>query len=646
MLIKKVILFSVFIYFNLLIGQPIPKIPIGMNIGSNNYYSECLVFNDVMKTASPWISFNAEGESEWNTGLADQIPLDSAGYPLEIPYTPAGEAPQKLRTLINNNYPGDYILLFDGAGQITINNEAHEQLGPNKYRIELTGYTENIWIDIDQSTEGNHIRNMRIIPEEYDGHEEEMPKFYAKFLQGLTPFHALRFMDWHNTNNSEQEEWADRTMPYYYSQGLSTGMSYEDAIELCNTLQTDAWFCVPHQADDDYHTRFTELVRDNLNPELKVYIEYSNEIWNWGFDQSHYVGENAPGHNNQYVIDDLTSINPTEYQHPEKDAYMMQRTFRLWSDVFTGAHSGRLIRVAAGQHSWMDNTRRILEYLFKKDMEGNPHTDPIYSASTGAGCDAFAVGGYFNFEERHHLEWNSMDPADVTPEMIIDTVMAIYDERSGYWSDVTAGFVNAFDVDYLVYEGGQHMQPYLQGEYEYNQSVWDAQIHPKMYDLYMKNFRKHAESEVDCKLFMAFSYVSERESRYGSWGHLESLEQVGAGNYMEIAPKYQALLDVNTTSSGITVKSAGQPAYFVLEQNYPNPFNNITMISYQLLKTDNVDLIIYNVLGEKITTLVSGRQSQGVYQIKWNAEGLSSGMYLCILKSGNTKQVKKMMYIR
>jgi hypothetical protein len=610
------------------------QLPIGMNIDSNNYYTQNLIYNDVMKTASPWISFNVGNNQPWDSGLIKHIPLDSAGYPLEIPYTPQNETAQKVRFLINNNYPGNYILLFDGDGVISIHNSEHSKLGPNKYSITLTGYAKNLWIDIDSSTVGNHIRNMRIIPEEYDGREEEMPLFYRKFLEGLEPFKALRFMDWMHTNNSEQKAWQDRSQVYYYSYGLPKGMPIEHAIELCNTLQADAWFCVPHQADDDYIMRFAEMVRDNLDTGLKVYVEYSNEIWNWQFTQAHYVGQNAPGHNNQYVIDALTAIHPTEYIHPEKDAYMIQRALGLWSDVFSGADRQRLVTVGTGQQGWMDNSRRILEYLFKQDMHGNAHTDNIYAASTGAGCDAFSVAGYFNFEERHHLEWNAMDPANVTPEMIIDTVAAIFDETSGTWTDVTAQFTNAFAVDYLVYEGGQHMQPYLQGEYDYNQSVWDAQIHPKMYDLYMKNFRKHVGADVNCKLFMAFSYVGDRESRWGSWGHLESLSQVGASDYMDIAPKYQALLDANSGIISDIEPKEQLISDFELTQNYPNPFNPSTMISYSVGAVGtkghaslHVDLTIYNTLGQKMATLVDKQQPAGSYKVSFDAQNLSSGIY-------------------
>jgi hypothetical protein len=282
-------------------------------------------------------------------------------------------------------------------------------------------------------------------------------------------------------------------------------------------------------ATDDYIRQMARLIRDNLHPSRKVYIEYSNEIWNWMFDQAGWVVNNAPG-GEAHVQAGLAALGSPGTNHPEKDAYMMARTFRIFESEFTGQHAGRLVRVAAVQHAWVDNTRRILEYLFNVDM---------------GGCDLVSPAGYFSFEKEHHDVWNAMDPALVTPQLVIDAVFDTYDETSGQWTDETAAFARQFGVGFAVYEGGQHMQAYNQTEWPYNQSVYDAQIHPRMYDLYMHNFRKHAEPGVACQLFMAFSYIGPREQRWGSWGHLESNDQIG-GDYMRIAPKYQALLDANT----------------------------------------------------------------------------------------------------
>jgi hypothetical protein len=64
-------------------------------------------------------------------------------------------------------------------------------------------------------------------------------------------------------------------------------------VQLCNYLKINPWFCIPHLADDDYVRQFALLVKNSLDPALKVYIEYSNEVWNNVFEQHHYAEEKA-----------------------------------------------------------------------------------------------------------------------------------------------------------------------------------------------------------------------------------------------------------------------------------------------------------------------------------------------------------------
>jgi len=85
---------------------------------------------------------------------------------------------------------------------------------------------------------------------------------------------------------------------------------------------------------------------------------------------------------------------------------------------------------------------------------------------------------------------------------------------------------------------------------------------------------------------------------------------------------------------------------FGLSQNYPNPFNPTTAIGYRLLAVSDVELGIYNILGQKVAVLVSEQQAAGLYQVEWDATGFSSGIYFYILKAGEFQGVKKMILLR
>jgi uncharacterized lipoprotein YddW (UPF0748 family) len=85
---------------------------------------------------------------------------------------------------------------------------------------------------------------------------------------------------------------------------------------------------------------------------------------------------------------------------------------------------------------------------------------------------------------------------------------------------------------------------------------------------------------------------------------------------------------------------------FRLNQNYPNPFNPTTTIGYHLPTSGHVELSIYNLLGQKIVTLVSERQEAGYHQVEWEASAYASGVYLYQLKTGLHMEMKKMMLVR
>ncbi len=85
---------------------------------------------------------------------------------------------------------------------------------------------------------------------------------------------------------------------------------------------------------------------------------------------------------------------------------------------------------------------------------------------------------------------------------------------------------------------------------------------------------------------------------------------------------------------------------FNLNQNYPNPFNPSTVINYSINEPGLVNLSVFNLLGQKISTLVNKQQNTGSYSVNYDAKNLSSGVYFYSLKVNNNSVTKKMMLIR
>ena len=88
------------------------------------------------------------------------------------------------------------------------------------------------------------------------------------------------------------------------------------------------------------------------------------------------------------------------------------------------------------------------------------------------------------------------------------------------------------------------------------------------------------------------------------------------------------------------------PREFVLRQNFPNPFNPTTRIRYELPATERVELVVYDLLGRNVMTLVDGIQDAGYYDIRFTAQNLSSGIYFYRISAGAFHDVLKMVIIK
>jgi hypothetical protein len=106
------------------------------------------------------------------------------------------------------------------------------------------------------------------------------------------------------------------------------------------------------------------------------------------------------------------------------------------------------------------------------------------------------------------------------------------------------------------------------------------------------------------------------------------------------------LRPLSELSTSAQVSSAQIPTAFELCQNYPNPFNPTTTIQYALPHPSHVTLAIYNTLGQQVATLVNADIHAGSHEAKFDASGLSSGVYFYRMKAGDFVQVRKLLLVR
>jgi hypothetical protein len=88
------------------------------------------------------------------------------------------------------------------------------------------------------------------------------------------------------------------------------------------------------------------------------------------------------------------------------------------------------------------------------------------------------------------------------------------------------------------------------------------------------------------------------------------------------------------------------PVEFSLSQNYPNPFNPTTKIRFSMSEKQNVELVVFDALGQQVTSLINEELDAGFHEIDFNADGYATGLYIYRLHAGNFSAVKKMMLMK
>jgi hypothetical protein len=623
---------------------------IGMNLGGINSESTELPFVDIMKYARPWMTKNSTwiegGANEWNTGFIDSIEVDENGYPLQIPCAVKGaEDAQIVFTgwyWIEAFPRGEYVLLWDGDGEFDFWGDLETiSQAPGRIVVNVTGITDpsnpeygggRLEIQLKRSNPADHVRNIRFLMPGTESTYQANP-YYQPWLDKISEFNAIRFMDWGRTNNwgeeypwlcydSQQDTvkipWTARAKPSFFTWNTNKGVPYEAMIDVCNRLDADMWICVPHNASDGYITEMAALVRDSLNPHLKIYVEYSNETWNWMFGQTQWL----------YTFGCVGK----GIDWPEGIVPYVQNCMDLWTSVFTG-QMNRLVRVVGVQAAWQDVSNRI-----------------VFNMRPGS-FDAFAAAAYFGLPEEGDAALDQLGGSATVADVVYWVTKSRKENEMPWLREQKRSIADKLHIPLLYYEGGQHITPTPFGEEPtYAQALLDVQRDPVMYQLYTSWFDSLETLAIDSvpSLFMTFSFVAGRSARYGSWGMLESITQ---DTSLIPAPKHRAIMEyLHGCATGIQDAQA-QPGEFILGQNYPNPFNSTTQIAFELPRAGQVTIHIYDVIGRHVRTLFQGTRDAGKHNIVWDGrddrqQPVASGLYFYRLWTGERTAVKKTLLLR
>jgi PKD repeat protein len=479
---------------------------IGTNMSGLSDWSVERPFKNLFKNIRPEVIGYGANCFCWDSGVAGQMTFDQNGYPTVIPQT-TSVGNTLVRYVIsadggNLQKDSTYVVLYDGSGTVAISGSrtiVSSTPGRLVFRPLDNG---NFSLEITQSLVSNHVRNIRILRLNDENDNLTSAPFYDGFTARISPLRSLRFMDWGATNSSPNAHWNDRAKVSWFTYGTEKGVPYEMMIRLANQLGKDVWICVPHLADSTYVANMAAMFRDSLHDDGLVYLEYSNELWNWIFGQTQYIDQHRPSNLN----------------YGQAGAERAKQVFRIWHSVF-GAEKCRVKRVLGLQAGFNALNEDIIYHLSQEDWD--------------LGSPSF----YFGLDHS-----NSGNPV-LGPSSTVQDVMQ---NASNAWNTFRPSVRQDYNAVKLTgkqvvgYEGGQHFVGNSFGiSYPYQQAMWDAQNSQAMYDFYT-----HMLDTIQrwgCRLALNFSLASVQESVYGSWGVLPDIDV--SPPYSQTARKYQALLD-------------------------------------------------------------------------------------------------------
>ena len=376
------------------------------------------------------------------------------------------------------------------------------------------------------------------------------------FLEEISIYSVLRFMDWNRTNGSRVDKWSDRTLPtatqtapfsdgdYAITGAEIGGMAYEWLIDLCNRSDADIWLTMPHltvsSADvnglaSDFVHKLAILLRYGvdmkdvnlktlpgvegdlsklagltaaqlvaaggaysghpLESDLKVYVEYSNETWNGSFAAYKYCGGEG------LKLSLWKDENGSQYMF---NAWASVRVWQAFFDVFGADAPNRVVRVLAGNRVSTWGVQR--QYDLIDSANHNPHRHKP---------DAYAVAAYF------YKIGSTQYAGNQTYAKLIDVANASIAEMAAIATILQQRHPGA---NFITYEGGPH----------FLSAADQFASRPDAYDImtyYLEGISQYIT------LFNQYTH-SGTWSGGGAWGALNH-----TGQSVSEAPKYRALLD-------------------------------------------------------------------------------------------------------
>ena len=518
-------------------GRTFPD-KIGVELDGIGSGGRAKVFIDLAKTMRPWSVDTTQAAADahgWPTTDANTVLFDIRPA---FTWRPPVDDPEKFQP----DWSGTYKSSFQGQADLELGEDPTLQIANKQYDPATNLTTFDLVVPkgvglvvlkirnskrTADSPAGSGITNLQVMRPGYELSEKRL--FLPEFVNSLKPFAALRFMDWLETNHNfgfygdpghHVLNWADRHVPEDATQcnfKTKVGCCWEYVAELATVTGKDVWINIPVPASDDYVKNLAVLLKEKLPAKCNIYIEHSNEVWNFGFPQ--YV------YNKLAAVDEVKQGNSTLNKDGEKkeEVWVHRRHAKrlieignIFRDVF-GKDAGTRIRpvYASWQISVKPHYADVLEWVHKT------YGDPKRFFYALAGAAYYGVG----------KDSTGKAPVNATPQELVK-IMREDSDRHHATRQPLQELANKYQLKHFQYEIGPDVGG---GKTENVGNRILSNRLPEMKELLIHDARDNWFAHGG-DLYMYFSHCSAY-SRYGAWGLSEDISNLNT-------PKWQAIYEL------------------------------------------------------------------------------------------------------
>ena len=414
-----------------------------------------------------------------------------------------------------------------------------------------------LWIAILESEKNDHIREINIVKPGFENNFKTKV-FDPEYINTLKWYSTLRFMNWESTNwitESYDANWKTRRLTSSNSQ--SKWVSYEHMIELANQVNADMWLALPVSMDykcesevtsfanlaeqnciktwnDEYVRNLAKLIKEKLNPNLNVYVEFWNELWNSWFLPTHWAV-------NQWVKEWL--ILEWEKAWKAWPQFQVKRSVEIWNtfeDVFWENDKNRIKKVIAvwPSSSW------YLDKVFMPAFQ-NTKINPKWLMPDWVATTNYIHTNHIDLFENWLLKKSKSKFKNEVIKSAFEHINNWLANKVKSLKEVAEKYnIKVFTYEWWLWSPSKKWSKYYNDK-ELNKTLNELNRHPKMYDIYK------SLHDIWFKNWWDESNHFLHIWQYGKYWRWWSMEYLGQN--INSAPKYKFLNELKNAKAKISI---------------------------------------------------------------------------------------------